>query len=140
MSDETGNWLRRDWMAPGMTLIEQGGRTGQLYVLKDGELEVLRDGKHVTSIKTPGSVIGEMSVLLDAPQTATVRAVTEVNYFVIDNAIEVLRTRPEWLLQIARLLAQRVKDTTARLTRDKGEGETIVFSQNFISSWGDPTV
>lgn len=134
-------WLRRDWIAPGMELIAQGGRTGQLYVLRDGELEVLRDGKHITTIKTPGSVIGEMSVLLDAPQTATVRAVTEVDFFVIDNAIEVLRTHPEWLLQIARLLAQRVKDTTAQLTRGGGgEDEAMVLPQNFVSSWGDPAV
>ena len=133
-------WLRRDWIAPGMELIAQGGRTGQLYVLRDGELEVLRDGKHITTIRTPGSVIGEMSVLLDAPQTATVRAVTEVDFFVIDNAIEVLRTHPEWLLQIARLLAQRVKDTTAQLTRGGDEDAAMVLPQNFVSSWGDPAV
>ena len=134
-------WLRREWIAPGMDLIAQGGQTGQLYVLRDGELEVLRDGRHITTIKTPGSVIGEMSVLLDAPQTATVRAVTAVDYFVIDNAIDVLRTHPEWLLQIARLLAQRVKNTTAQLTRDRGEeGAPMVLPQNFLSSWGDPTV
>jgi CRP-like cAMP-binding protein len=133
-------WLRLDWIGPGMDLIEQGGRTGQLYVLKDGELEVLRDGTHITTIKTPGSVIGEMSVLLDAPQTATVRAVTGVDYFVIDNAIEVLRSHPEWLLQIARLLAQRVKETTAQLARGRGEDDAMVLPQNFISSWGDPAI
>ena len=138
-SDISGSWLRRDWIAPGMELIAQGGRTGQLYVLKDGELEVLRDGKHVTTIKTPGAVIGEMSILLDAPQTATVRAVTEVDFFVIDDAIEVLRTHPDWLLQIARLLAQRVKETTAQLTADKDD-DAMVLPQNFMSSWGDPTV
>ena len=133
-------WLRRDWIAPGMALIEQGGRTGQLYVLKEGQLEVLRDGKHVSTIKTPGAVVGEMSVLLDAPQTATVRAVTGVDYFVIDNAIEVLRSHPDWLLQIARLLAQRVKDTTAQLARGRSEDEAMVLPQNFISSWGDPAI
>jgi len=135
-------WLRRDWIAPGMALIEQGGKTGALYVLKDGELEVTRDGQYVATIKTPGAVIGEMSVLLDQPQTASVVAVTEVDYFVIDNAITVLRTHPDWLLQIARLLAQRVNSTTAQLTREKtGEAEDeVVLPQQFMSSWGDPTV
>jgi CRP-like cAMP-binding protein len=135
-------WLRRDWIAPGMALIEQGGMTGSLYVLKDGELEVVRDGKYVTTIKTPGAVIGEMSVLLNTPQTATVRAVSEVDYFVIDDAIEVLRTHPDWLLQIARLLAQRVNSTTALLTREAADEEkdVLVLSQQFMSSWGDPTV
>ncbi len=133
-------WLRRDWIAPGMDMIAQGGRTGQLYVLKDGELEVRRDGKHVATIRTPGSVIGEMSVLLDAPQTATVRAVTEVDYYVIDNAIEVLRTHPDWLLQIARLLAQRVNATTAQLTRPRTDDDHMILPANFMSSWGDPTV
>ncbi len=135
------SWLRREWIGPGMDLIEQGGRTGRLYVLREGELEVLRDGRHITTIKTPGSVIGEMSVLLEVPQTATVRAVSEVDYFVIDNAIEVLRSHPDWLLQIARLLAKRVKDTTAQLADRTGEGTTpIVLPQNFLSSWGDPAV
>ena len=133
-------WLRRDWIAPGMALIEQGGRTGQLYVLKEGQLDVLRDGKHVSTIKTPGAVVGEMSVLLDMPQSATVRAITEVEFFVIDNALEVLHSHPDWLLQIARLLAQRVNATTALLTRDKPEDDAIVLPQNFMSSWGDPTI
>ena len=83
-----------------------------------------------------------MRVLLDAPQTATVRAVTEVDFFVIDNAIEVLRSHPDWLLQIARLLAQRVKDTTAQLTADRDEdgGEAMVLPDHVLSSWGDPAI
>ena len=133
-------WLRRDWIAPGMVLIEQGGKTGQLYVLKSGQLEVSRDGKHVSTIRTPGSVVGEMSVLLDVPQTATVQAMSEVEYFVVDDAIEVLRTHPDWLLQIARLLAQRVNATTALLTSRAEEEQPLVLPQNFMSSWGDPTV
>jgi CRP-like cAMP-binding protein len=133
-------WLKRDFLAAGMTLIEQGGRTGQLYVLKDGQLEVIRDGKHVSTIKTPGAIVGEMSVLLDMPQSASVRAVTNVELYVIDNALEVLHSHPDWLLQIARLLAQRVNATTALLTRDKEEEQPITLPQNFMSSWGDPSI
>ena len=133
-------WLREDFLAPGMVLIEQGGRTGQLYVLKDGALEVSRDGKHVTTLRTRGAVIGEMSVLLDLPQSATVKAITGVDYYIIDNAIEVLRTHPEWLLQIARLLAQRVNATTAMLTKKEEEDDPMILPQNFMSGWGDPAV
>jgi len=132
-------WLRQDFLAPGMVLIEQGGRTGQLYVLKDGSLEVTRDGRHVTTLKTPGAVIGEMSVLLELPQTATVKAVTEVDYYVIDNAIEVLRTHPEWLLQIARLLAQRVNATTAMLT-SQHDDDPMILPSKFMTGWGDPAI
>ncbi len=72
------------------------------------------------------------------PQSASVRAVTNVELYVIDNALEVLHTHPDWLLQIARLLAQRVNATTALLTRS--EDESLVLPQNFMSNWGDPTV
>lgn len=136
----TEDWIRQDWIAPGMALIEQGGRTGQIYVLKDGELEVLRDNMHVATIKTPGAVLGEMSVLLDQPQTATVRAISEVDYFVIDNALEVLRSHPELMLQIARHLAQRLNATTALLTAGRDESDTPVLSQTTISAWGDPRI
>lgn len=136
----TEPWLRRDWIAPGMTLIEQGGRTGQLYVLREGHLEVTRDGRHVATITAPGAVLGEISVLLDVPQSASVRAITEVDYFVIDDAISVLRAHPDWLLQIARLLAQRVNATTAQLTDRETEDGNMVLPRNFLSSWGDPAI
>ena len=133
-------WLHHNRNTPNKTHNEQGGKTGQLYVLKDGQLEVLRDGRHVSTIRTPGAVVGEMSVLLDVPQSATVRAITGVDYFVIDNAIAVLNEHPDWLLQIARLLAQRVNATTALLTRDRAEEPALVLPQNFMSSWGDPAI
>jgi len=130
---------RREFLAPGMVMIAQGGNTGQLCVLRDGTVEVSRDGQHIATIHTPGAVFGEMSVLLNLPQTATVTAVTEVDYFVIDNAIEVLRTHNEWLLQIARLLAQRVNTTTALLTA-KADAEAIILPDDVFRGWGDPAV
>ncbi|SFZ84190.1 Cyclic nucleotide-binding domain-containing protein [Devosia enhydra] len=143
MAQDNAEWLQRDWLAPGMTLIEQGGRTGKLYVLRSGEVEVIRDGSFVLAIRTPGSIFGEMSVLLDIPHSATVKALTEVEVFVIANALAMLEANPGWLLQIARLLAQRVNTTTAMLAArdaEAAEAEAFVLPQTMIAHWSDPQV
>ncbi|MBK8085006.1 MAG: cyclic nucleotide-binding domain-containing protein [Devosia sp.] len=144
MTDNQG-WLKFDFYPAGAELIRQGGRTGTLIVLKEGEVEVLRDGRFVSSIRQPGAIFGEMSVLLDRPHSATVRAVTDVQLYVIADALTVLEAHPAWLLQIARLLAQRVNATTAQLVtlkqeqQDAGE-DVLVLPSTVFSSWSDPQI
>lgn len=143
MSDTSQSWLRYDWFPAGHQLIRQGGRSGSLYVLKSGELEVTRDGKFVSSVNRAGAIFGEMSVLLEQPHSATVRAVTEVEVYVIADALKVLESHPAWTLQIARLLAQRVNATTALLMesqREASEQDRLVLPQNVFSQWADPQV
>jgi len=59
-------------------VIEGHESTRSLYVLADGELEVLRRDEHghdhVVDRMEKGAVIGEMSLLTGAPYSATVRA------------------------------------------------------------------
>lgn len=140
----TDEWLHFEYFPEGAELIAQGGRSGDLFVLKEGEVEVLRDGRFVSSMSRPGAIFGEMSVLLDRPHTATVRAVSEVQAYVITDALKVLESRPAWLLQIARLLAQRVNATTAQLVALKHEtheeDEVIVLPSNVFASWSDPQI
>ncbi len=144
MADNQG-WLKFDFYPAGAELIRQGGRTGSLIVLKEGEVEVLRDGRFVSSIRQPGAIFGEMSVLLDRPHSATVRAVTDVQLYVIADALNVLEAHPAWLLQIARLLAQRVNTTTAQLVTLKqeqleAEEDVQILPSAVFSSWADPQV
>jgi CRP-like cAMP-binding protein len=143
MAETEQNWLKRDYLAPGMVLIAQGERTGRLYVLRSGELEVVRDGHLVLVTRTPGSIFGEMSLLLDIAHSATVRASAETEVFVIDNALAMLEANPGWLMQIARLLAQRVNATTALLAArdaEQTESQGFVLPQNILSQWSDPMV
>ena len=79
------------------------------------------------------------------PTRAPVRAVTDVQLFVIADAINVLEAHPAWLLQIARLLAQRINATTAQLValkRQAGEEEedVLILPTNVFSSWSDPQI
>ncbi|WP_082533485.1 cyclic nucleotide-binding domain-containing protein [Devosia sp. Root413D1] len=64
-------------LTPGEVLITQGAPGGSLYVLEEGELGVIRDGVEIATVSRPFSVVGEMSVVLGTPTSATVRAIKE---------------------------------------------------------------
>src|SRR5690606_31221491 len=98
MHDTSPPWLRYDWFPAGHQLIRQGGRSGALFVLRSGELEVTRDGKFLSSVNRPGAIFGEMSVLLDRPHSASVTAVSDVEVYVIADALKVLEGHPAWTL------------------------------------------
>ena len=76
--------------------MHEGGRTGHLYVLIEGRLEVIKGDTVVAAIAEPGAVLGEMSVLLDQPHTATVRAASDSVIYEIDDAASFLRSSPAW--------------------------------------------
>ena len=54
----------------GAEVLREGGRTGHLYVLIEGRLEVVKGDTVVATLTEAGAVLGEMSVLLDTPHTA----------------------------------------------------------------------
>ena len=99
--------IRRN-VSPGDLVVHEGGRTGHLYVLIEGRLEVVKGDTVVASITEPGAVFGEMSVLLDKPHTATVRAASDSAVYEIDDADSFLRAQPAVAILIARMLAQRL--------------------------------
>src|SRR6202165_4071198 len=102
-------------VSAGALVIHEGGTTGHLYVLIEGRLEVLKGDTVGASITEPGAVLGEMSVLLDQPHTATVRAASDSTIYEFDDAASFLRDQPQVSLLIARLLAQRLNVATTYL-------------------------
>ncbi|MGJ4885167.1 MULTISPECIES: Crp/Fnr family transcriptional regulator [unclassified Bradyrhizobium] len=92
----------------GTMLLEEGHNTGHLYILLDGELEVIKAGATVAVISEPGALFGEMSLLLEQPHTATVRALVDCRIYEIPDAPRFLSENPEATLAIARMLAQRL--------------------------------
>jgi len=96
-------------------VIHEGGKTGHLFVLLEGRVEVIRGDTVVAVITEPGAVFGEMSVLLDRPHTATVRAASDSVIYEFDDAAGFRRDQPAVALLIARLLAQRLNVATTYL-------------------------
>jgi len=102
-------------LAPGTVLLTEGEKSGKLYILIDGELEVSHGGVQIANISTVGSVFGEMSVLLDAPHSASVTAVRASRAFLVADVDTFLRSAPQVLHHIAALLALRLQCVTGYL-------------------------
>jgi CRP/FNR family transcriptional regulator, cyclic AMP receptor protein len=99
----------------GDVLIEGGRSTSRMYVLVAGSVSIERDGDPFARIETPGAVFGEMSVVLDRPATATVRAGTDVEVHVIDEPRSFLIERPGAALAVLRTTAARLDGLTRYL-------------------------
>ena len=88
--------------------------SGRLLILRKGAVTVLRDGVEIATVTDPGAVFGELSVLLDQPHTADVRAL-ETSQFYVADAATLLRVDPIALLYVATVLARRLDDANRAL-------------------------
>jgi CRP/FNR family transcriptional regulator, cyclic AMP receptor protein len=113
----------RKQFTPGTVLLAEGETSGRLYILAEGSVEVLRGDTQVAVIGDKGSVFGEMSVLLNRPHTATVRAMSPVVVFVFENAESFLKSNPEIAFLVGRLLAERLNAATTYLVDLKRQFE-----------------
>ncbi len=111
--------------AAGDQVIEEGSDHQCLYFLKSGKVEVVRDGHRITLIKTPGSVLGEISVLLNRSATADVIATEGVVCHVAENPMEFLRTHPDIAVQVSVALAYRVDAATKYLVDVKEQMKEV---------------
>lgn len=94
--------------AEGAIIIQQGEVEPTIFVLLQGEVEVVRDEVRLAKSSEPGAVFGEISALLGGPYTASVRAIKPSSFAVIDDPDAFLGQSAEASLHVARLLARRI--------------------------------
>jgi CRP-like cAMP-binding protein len=71
--DVLGKLIKEQRYPAGATIVKAGAGGHGLYIIKEGNVSVVRDGKNVATMG-PGQFFGEISVLDGGPRTADVRA------------------------------------------------------------------
>ena len=96
----------------GTTLIEEGRQGHEFFVLVDGEVDVRRKGRKVTSLGG-GSFFGEMALVSSKPRNATVTATTPVRVLVVHEQAfrRLLRDSQPIQLKVLQALADRAAET-----------------------------
>jgi CRP-like cAMP-binding protein len=114
----------------GETVIADGSRTGRLLVLKKGTVAIVKEGTEIAKVAESGAVFGELSVLLDQPHAADVRAL-ETSQFYLADASTLLSQNPIAVLYVATMLAHRLNGANHALIQLKqqllaGEPQSVV--------------
>ncbi len=68
----------------GVDVIRQGDEGHQFYVIADGEVEIVRDGRKVAGTLGRGEALGEIALIYDVPRTATVTTRRETQLYSLD--------------------------------------------------------
>jgi CRP-like cAMP-binding protein len=95
--------------AAGEVMFPEGGKTGHLYFLISGAVEVTKGETPITVIREPGAVLGEVSILLDQPHSASVEAIEDTVCYVTRDGKAFLEAHPKIALAVAELLASRLR-------------------------------
>jgi len=98
--------------APGEVITRQGAEAHWLYVLVEGEAQVVFEdskGSHPVSRLREGTVFGERGMMLGERRSATVVALGDVKCYRLDRAAfqDVIRSRPQIAEDVSRILAVR---------------------------------
>lgn len=110
----------------GDVLFYQGEDGDAAYVILKGQADVIVNtpqGEVKVAELSQNSVVGEIAILCDVARTATVRAVTPVEALRIskENFCKLMMDFPEMMLEVVRVLASRLSQTTADLSAELAE-------------------
>lgn len=135
---------QHQWFGPGERIVEEGAEGNSLYVVLSGRVEVSKnvEGRsRVLSVLGPREIFGEMTLLLDAPRTATVCALRECHLLKVARpAVQALiEDDPDLLGRFAALMAARqaqINNLSLEQEQEQGHGFLAAMKRLFAAMAG----
>ena len=106
----------------GQEIFHAGAVGGACYIVIDGTIEIsvdLPQGPLVIGTMGRNEIIGEIAIFGHVPRTATATAKTRVEVLRISAELfrSVIRENPDAAIELIRILAARLANTTAHLSK-----------------------
>ena len=109
----------------GQIMFKAGDMGDAAYVIIEGSVEIsvpTPSGPIVVNKLARNDIIGEIAIFGDVPRTATATARTKVDTLKISKELftKIIRESPDAALELIKILAERLANTTAQLSRTTG--------------------
>lgn len=108
----------------GEVIIRQGEVGDGLFVIQEGQLEILSENEGNQSrirVAGKGELIGEMAIFERQPRSATVRALGEARVLTVDrkNFLRRINEDPSLAFRLVETMSHRVRELSAEIVRLK---------------------
>lgn len=107
--------------ADGETIVRQGDVGEAMYVIQEGQVEVVVEeddgGEHRVAVLGPGDFFGEMSIFERVVRAATVRTLGEARILTVDKRTFLRRVQedPTLAFNILKTLSRRIRSLNEEL-------------------------
>jgi len=114
----------------------EGTKDSQLFILVDGRIGIFKGNLKVAEFFQPGTIVGEIGIILKQARTATIKVLEDSNVIVYDATIEdMIRNFPDITLKIMKNLAERLAITTKDYWKLSEKVNTVVELKHIIKKW-----
>jgi CRP-like cAMP-binding protein len=112
---------------PGQVMFNAGDSADAAYIVIDGTVEIsvpTPAGPIIVNTLTKNEILGEIAIFGEVPRTATAKALTKLETLKISKElfIKVIRENPDAAIELIKILAARLANTTSQLTRTRSGG------------------
>ncbi|MBN9387616.1 MAG: cyclic nucleotide-binding domain-containing protein [Chloroflexi bacterium] len=127
---ELGDHLEEVVVAPGQVIFEKGEIGECLYIIVEGQVRVY-DRERTINDLGPRDIFGEMAVLDAAPRLASVKALTAVRLWRLDQTTlyHLMSKRIEVVRAIIKMLSERLRERVH---------EVVELNAQLVSSGASP--
>ena len=103
--------------AAGDFVFKVGDPGETMYIITEGEIDILDGSGTALETAGPGSIFGELALIDDAPRSATAVAKTDCRLVAVDRRRfeYMVQETPFFGLAVMKVLADRLRKTSARI-------------------------
>jgi CRP-like cAMP-binding protein len=111
----------------GQVMFNAGDAADAAYIIIDGSVEIsvpTPSGPIIVNTLGKNELLGEIAIFGDVPRTATAKAIAKLEALKIskDMFVKVIRENPDAAIELIKILAGRLANTTSQLTQTRSGG------------------
>ena len=111
----------------GQVMFNAGDAADAAYIIIDGSVEIsvpTPSGPIIVNTLGKNELLGEIAIFGEVPRTATAKAMSKLETLKIskDMFIKVIRENPDAAIELIKILAGRLANTTSQLTQTRSGG------------------